>query len=59
LPHFRRRLKMSVHITQTDVMWLGRLYIIAQYIYEQYPELFNEEDEETLKIAGELIRSLR
>jgi len=50
---------MSVHITQTDVMWLGRLYIIAQYIFEQYPELFTEEDEETLKIAGELIRSLR
>ena len=50
---------MSVHITQADVVWLGRLYIIAQYIYEQYPELFNEEDEETLKVAGELIRSLR
>ena len=48
-----------INITKADVVWLGRLYIIAKYIHEQYPELFTEEDEETLKVAGELIRSLR
>ena len=40
-------------------MWLGRLYIIAQHILEDYPELFTTDDEETLKVVGELIRSLK
>jgi hypothetical protein len=48
-----------INVTNADVMWLGRLLIITEYIYQQYPELFNEEDEETLKIAGELIRSIK
>ena len=48
-----------INITPADVVWLGRLYIIAQFIYEEYPELFNKDDEETLKIAGELIRRLK
>jgi hypothetical protein len=31
---------------------------IVEYIYGEYPELFSKEDEETLKITGELIRGL-
>ncbi len=48
-----------IQLTQADVMWLGRLLIVTEYIYTQYPELFNEEDEETLKIARELIKGLK
>ena len=48
-----------IHLTNSDVMWLGRLLIVADTIYEQYPELFNKEDEETLKIARQLIQGLR
>jgi hypothetical protein len=40
-------------------MWLGRLLIVTEYIYEQYPELFSKEDEETLKISRELIKGLK
>ena len=46
-------------LTQADVMWLGRLLIVTEYIYKQYPELFNDVDEETLKIARQLIEGLR
>lgn len=47
-----------ITLTQTDVMWLGRLLIVVEYIYTQYPELFNKEDEDTLKVARQLIEGL-
>lgn len=48
-----------MQITNPDVEWLFKLYSILQFLYEEYPELFSAEDEEVLKITGELIRSLR
>ena len=48
-----------IHVTRPDVEWLLRLLDIVEYIYQEYPELFTKEDEDTLKVAGELIRSLR
>jgi hypothetical protein len=46
------------HVTPPDVVWLGKLVQIVDAIYEDYPELFNTEDEETIAITRELIRSL-
>jgi len=45
-------------VTKPDVGWLVKLLVIVTYIHREYPELFNEEDEETLKIARQLIGSL-
>jgi len=47
-----------IHVTRPDVEWLLKLLDIVEYIYQEYPELFTEEEEDTLKVAGELIRSL-
>jgi hypothetical protein len=47
-----------IHITKPDVQWLLKLLDIIEYIHSEYPELFSAEDEETLAIAGELIRGL-
>ena len=48
-----------IHVTRPDVEWLLRLLDIVEYIFQEYPELFTEEEEDTLKVAGELIRSLK
>lgn len=48
-----------ITLTNSDVMWLGRLLIVVEYIHTQYPELFNDEDEETLKIARQLIEGMK
>lgn len=45
-------------MNKPDALWLLKLLEIVEYIYGEYPELFSEEDEETLKITGEIIRSL-
>lgn len=47
-----------IHLTKPDAAWLLKLLIIIEEIYEDYPELLNAEDEEVLKITGELIRSI-
>lgn len=47
-----------IHITKPDAQWLEKLLEIILYIHSEYPELFSAEDEETLAIAGELIRGL-
>ena len=47
-----------IHLSRPDVAWLERLLTITQYIHGEYPELFSDEDEETLKIAEQLIREL-
>ena len=47
-----------VHLTNPDVQLLKKLLDIVEFIYQEYPELFNKEDEETLAIARELIRSI-
>lgn len=47
------------NIGRPDVEWLSKLLQIVVFIYAEYPELFTEEDEETLKIVGQLIRSLQ
>ncbi|MCH7779653.1 MAG: hypothetical protein IH848_02300 [Acidobacteria bacterium] len=46
-------------LTQPDVEWLAKLLEIINYIYADYPEMFSEEEEETLAIARQLIRSLK
>ena len=50
---------MAIAIGPPDVAWLAKLLVIAEYIHKEYPELFTKEEEETLKVAGELIRSLQ
>lgn len=47
-----------MNVTKPDVIWLLKLLDVIEYILQEYPELFSEEDEETLKITGELIRGL-
>lgn len=47
-----------IHITKPDAQWLLKLLEIVEYIHGEYPELFSKEDEETLAIAGELIRGI-
>jgi len=50
---------MAIHITRPDVLWLEKLLDMVQYIHKEYPELFSEEEEETIKIVAQLIRSLK
>lgn len=45
-------------LTRPDVQWLVKLLVVITYIHREYPELFSEEDEETLKIARQLIGAL-
>lgn len=45
-------------LTKADAGWLKKLLVIVEFIYQEYPELFSEEDEDDLKVARELIRSL-
>jgi hypothetical protein len=45
-------------LTIPDIKWLKKLLDIVTFIYKEYPELFSTEDEETMKIAGELIGRL-
>lgn len=47
-----------IHLTRPDAEWLRKLLDLAEANYEDYPELFSKQDEEVLKIAGELIRSI-
>lgn len=47
------------NIGRPDVEWLAKLLKILEEVYQDYPELFSKEDEETMKIAGQLIRSLQ
>ncbi len=49
---------MTIHIGRPDVVWLKKLLKIVEEQFEDYPEVFTKEDEETLKISGQLIRSL-
>lgn len=55
----KQRRAMMQNIGRPDVEWLTKLLQIVVFIYAEYPELFTEEDEETLKIVGQLIRSLQ
>ena len=47
-----------IHVTRPDVVWLSKLLGILEYFYREFPEEFNEEDEEVIKVAGELIKGL-
>ena len=49
---------MTIHLTRPDAAWLAKLLVICLYIHKEYPELFTKDDEEALKIAQELIRSI-
>lgn len=46
-------------MNKADAQWLLKLLDIVEYIYQEYPELFTKEDEETLAITGEYIRSMQ
>lgn len=48
-----------IHLTKADAQWLAKLLDIVEYIYQEYPELFTKEEEETLAIARQLIRSIQ
>lgn len=50
---------MVMNLGPPDVQWLVKLLRIVEEQYEDYPELFTKRDEETLKIARQLIRSLQ
>lgn len=47
------------HLTPPDAEWLTKLMEIIDFIHQEYPELFSKEDEETLDIARQLIRSIQ
>lgn len=47
-----------IHLTKPDVAWLERLLEVVEFIHEEYPELFSDEDEETLRIVAQLIKDL-
>lgn len=47
-----------IHLTKPDAVWLSRLLDLVEEVYEDYPELFSNEDEEVLAVTGELIRSI-
>jgi len=47
-----------IHLTRADTEWLLKLLIVLEEIHEDSPELFTKEQEETLLVAGQLIRSI-
>ena len=47
-----------IHLTPPDAVWLKKLLVIAKYIQQEYPELFTEEDDETLLVTEQLIKDL-
>ena len=47
-----------INITRGDAAWLLKLLLIIESNHEAYPELFTSEEEETLKITAEIIRSI-
>ena len=49
---------MMINITRSDVAWLLKLLLIIEANHTAYPELFTLEEEETIKIAGQLIRGI-
>lgn len=49
---------MAIHITNADAQWLLKLLDIAEWVHDEYPELFTKEEEETLAVCRELIRSI-
>lgn len=53
------RSEKMIHLTKADAQWLAKLLDIVEYIYQEYPELFTKEEEETLAIARQLIRSIQ
>jgi len=49
---------MAIHLTRPDAEWLHKLLQLIEYIYEEYPELFSEEDEDMLRVAKQLIEDI-
>ena len=47
-----------INITRGDAAWLLKLLLTIEGIHESCPELFTSEEEETLKITAEIIRSI-
>jgi hypothetical protein len=47
-----------IHLTKPDAQWLLKLLYHIEYYHGEYPENFSKEDEETLLIAGQLIRKI-
>jgi hypothetical protein len=47
-----------IHLTKPDATWLLKLLIVVEENHEDYPELFTKSQEETLLVAGQLIRNI-
>lgn len=47
-----------IHLTKADAQWLKKLLDTTEWIQKEYPELFSLEEDEMLKIVGELIRRI-
>jgi len=47
-----------IHLTRADIEWVKKLIMITSWIHQEYPELFNDEEEETLLIVDEILRNL-
>jgi len=43
-------------LTKADLKWLLTFIDNYEYVYDAYPELFNESDEDDLKVARQLIK---
>lgn len=47
----------KIEITPADQVWLETLLDLVEDLLEDYPELFSDEDEDIIAVAGQLIRS--
>ena len=50
--------KGPVTVSRAETEWVRKLYDLALENYESYPELYTVEEEETLQIAGVIIRGM-
>jgi len=46
-------------ITKPDLHWLQKLYDLAFDLWEGYPEILSDEDEEIIEIAGEILTRIK
>ena len=42
-------------LSKADLVWLLKFVDNYKYVYDAYPELFNKEDEDDLKVARQIL----
>lgn len=46
----------ETRITKADLLWLLKFVDNYQYVFEAYPELFKQEDEDDLKVVKQILK---